>query len=99
MTRRLACANYAEGRNAAKAHARGKIFGRVHVGLYEPEWRYLLELAKGSGSTMSDVIRWALESARETVEEEVFDDGEPAPWSKEMVLMQRFAHVEITNDE
>lgn len=86
MTKQLARAHYQVGRNAAKAHARGKIHGRVHVGLYELEWRYVLELARGAGVTMSDVIRWAIEADRRHCEKDVFDDGQEPPWSTEANL-------------
>lgn len=91
-------ADYADGRTLMRRHVRGKIYGRVNVGLYEPEWLYVVELAKESGSAMSDVVRWALESDRKKVEEEVFSDGEAPPWRHEAILMKRFSHVEITDD-
>ncbi len=90
--------NYHEGRNMDKAHVRGKIYGRINVGLCEAEWRYVVELARGADTTLSDVIRWAIESDRKAVEEKVFGSDLP-PWNKETVLAQRFAHVEITDHE
>lgn len=87
--------NYQDGRNSAKRHVRGKIAGRANVGFEEDDWRYIVWLAKDTGQTISDIIRFAVQRDRECVINDVFEDGDKLPW-REDVLMQRFAHVEVT---
>lgn len=98
MSTNKRAANYREGRSATRHRLHGRIYGRVNVGLCEKEWRYVVELARETGGSISDVVRWAIEADRQRVEKEVFNDETIPPWHEDAIVAKRFAHVEITED-